>query len=476
MPPTRYNRFKRKPGRVRFMIDEDESSTGEEDVELGQYVQNHDELSASIPDTTKGASQSRAQRPSLSLKIPSLPSSSRSYYAKRSSRRPWSSARKRQRPASRSWSKVVYLLRLFLMLLGTLQCLSYVCSILNAFFPDELDLVSGPFKDSFMTPGPPEAWSSEDLTADVQPLMCHSHNDYWRREPLYRAIRAGCTGVESDVWHFNDELYVSHTVSGIRQNRTLKSLYLDPLKDILTRQNQLPDFLGPLDQTLNGVFATHPRQSLVLLIDFKNDPEPIWRRLESHLTYFRDKKYLTHFNGTSVVQGPLTIVVSGNAPFSRILQSTTYRDVFYDAPLQVMASSPASEGPPLPLPRSGTDTKDPAAAMIDSPHYPQNAGIYSPANSYYASVSFIRSIGYPWHSALSRAQLDLLRRQIRGAHARGLKVRYWGIPAWPVGLRNYIWRVLVREGVDYLSVDDIDAVTRDNWGPRKGGWGKKWWR
>lgn len=324
-----------------------------------------------------------------------------------------------------------------------------------------------------MTLEPPEAWS-EDLTADVQPLMCHSHNDYWRREPLYRAIRVGCTGVEADVWHFDDELYVSHTISGIRQNRTLKSLYLDPLKDILNRQNQVPDFLGPIDRTLNGVFATKPMQSLVLLIDFKNDPEPIWRRLESHLTYFRDKKYLTHFNGTSVVQGPLTIVVSGNAPFSHIVQSSTYRDVFYDAPLDAMASLPARGGPQLPLPHSVTDANDPT--IIDSPHNAQNTAIYSPANSYYASVSFVRSIGYPWHSALSQAQLDLLRRQIRGAHASGLKVRYWGIPAWPVGVRNYIWRVLIREGVDYLSVDDIDAVTRDNWGPRKGGWGKKWWR
>ena len=324
-----------------------------------------------------------------------------------------------------------------------MQCFVYFCDILNAFFPDDLDLVSGGFRDSAMTVGVDDAWS-ENLTADVQPLMCHSHNDYWRREPLYRALRVGCTGIEADVWHFDDELYVAHTISGIGHNRTLKSLYLDPLKDMLNRQNQLPNFLGPLDRTRNGVFVTHPKQSLVLLIDFKNDPELIWRRLQSHLTYFRNKKYLTYSNGSFIVQGPLTIVVSGNAPFNRIMESSTYRDVFYDAPLEVMA-----------LP---------------------NADVYSSANSYYASVSFVQSIGCPWHSALSQAQLDLLRRQIRGAHARGLKARYWGIPPWPIGLRNYIWRVLVREGVDYLSVDDIDAVTSDNWGPRKGGWGKKWWR
>ncbi len=348
-----------------------------------------------------------------------------------------------------------------------MQCFIYAFSILDALFPDDLDLVSGGFRDSATTPGVSGEWS-EKLTADVQPLMCHSHNDYWRREPLYRAIRVGCTGVESDVWHFDDELYVAHTVPGIRQNRTLKSLYLDPLKDMLNRQNQLPDFLGPFDRTLNGVFATHPKQSLVLLVDFKNDPELIWRRLQSHLTYFRDKKYLTHFNGTSLVQGPLTIVLSGEAPFSRIAEGSTYRDVFYDAPLDAMTSLPTSRESLL------SDTEDPS--LLEPSHLSPSTDTYTTANSYYASVSFVRSIGYPWHSALTQAQLDLLRRQIRGAHARGLKARYWGIPAWPVGLRNYIWRVLVREGVDYLSVDDVDAVTRDNWGPRKGGWGKKWWR
>ncbi|KIW37010.1 uncharacterized protein PV06_10907 [Exophiala oligosperma] len=469
MFPMRDNRPVRDPGRVKFTINEAECDTGD-DIELGQYVQTHGS-SISSPDNA-GPSQSRAQRPSLSLKIPTFQSSNRARDT-RGSRQSWLSARKHKRPAPRSLSKVVNLLKLSFMLLGILQCIAYVLSNLSALFPDDFDLISKPFRDVLITPGSPAAWS-QDLTTDVQPLMCHSHNDYWRREPLRQALRVGCTGIEADVWYFDDQLYVAHTVSGIRQNRTLKNLYLDPLTDILNRQNQLPNFLGPMDETRNGVFATRPMQTLVLLIDFKNDPEHIWRRLQSHLTYFRDKKYLTHFNGTTVIQGPLTIVASGIAPFGRIVQSSTYRDVFYDAPLDILASLSGSRGPPAPLPHDTADTDD--SSLIDAPYHLQNAAIYSPANSYYASVSFARSIGYPWHSTLSQSQLDLLRRQIHAAHSRGLKVRYWGIPGWPVGLRNYIWRVLVREGVDYLSVDDVDAVTRDNWGPRKGGWGKKWWR
>lgn len=101
---------------------------------------------------------------------------------------------------------------------------------------------------------------------------------------------------------------------------------------------------------------------------------------------------------------------------------------------------------------------------------------YSSLTSYYASTSFRRAIGPVYHSSLTQLQLQTLRHQIRTAHDLGLKVRYWNIPTWPVGVRNYIWRVLVREGVDYLSVDQIEDVGGKDWGPRKGGWGKKWWR
>ncbi|KIW15844.1 hypothetical protein PV08_05894 [Exophiala spinifera] len=464
----RYSRPLQDPGRT---IDEYKSGMGD-DIELGESV--HAYVSSTRSSNNAGPSQSRPQRPSLSLKIPTFPSSRRNLEQPGS----WQSRfslRRHKRPAPRLLTKVVNLLRLCFMLLGILHCVAYVLGILSALFPDDFDLIPMPSREVLITPGSTGAWS-EDLTADVQPLMCHSHNDYWRREPLHQALRAGCTGVEADVWYFDDQLYVAHTVSGIRQNRTLKNLYLDPLTEILDRQNQLPNFLGPLGETTrNGVFATRPMQSLVLLIDFKNDPDRIWRRLESHLTYFRDHKYLTHFNGTAVVQGPLTIVASGMAPFHRIVQSSTARDVFYDAPLDVLASLTGIRGSSAAsLAHYAADADDPS--LIDAPSYPQNAAVYSPANSYYASVSFARSIGYPWHSTLSQAQLDLLRRQIRAAHSRGLKVRYWGIPPWPVGLRNYIWRVLVREGVDYLSVDDVAAVTRDNWGPRKGGWGRKWWQ
>lgn len=76
-----------------------------------------------------------------------------------------------------------------------------------------------------------------DATKDILPIPCHSHNDYWRRVPLFDAIHAGCISVEADVWLFedSDKLYVGHGTSSLTQDRTLASLYVDPLVELLDK-------------------------------------------------------------------------------------------------------------------------------------------------------------------------------------------------------------------------------------------------
>jgi len=97
---------------------------------------------------------------------------------------------------------------------------------------------------------------------------------------------------------------------------------------------------------------------------------------------------------------------------------------------------------------------------------------YNVANSYFASVSFEKTIGHIWGHRLSGPQLEVIRGQVRGAHGLGLKVRYWDLPHWPIGLRNHVWDTLVREGIDLLNVDDLRAATRWDWRRRRGpAWG-----
>jgi hypothetical protein len=474
MEVPRHNRFVRK-GRSNHSpsLDINENIDDRSDIELGPYAPSwiHDEGEATTSDDetrrpAKGRkSQALQLQPPESSRLVATSKRDTSFFKSRRTK-----VRKPQRCTSRTLTRLTTLIKTALMSLGAVQCLMYLCLIVEAFFPDEVDLLAGPFKDHFASPDLPGIEMQQDLqslTSDVQPFMCHSHNDYWRREPLFQAISAGCTGVEADMWLFNDELFVAHTPSGVRRNRTLSTLYLDPIMQILDQKNAVPDFIG-LDAIQNfrrtGIFDTKPEQSLTLLIDFKRgqNSTAIWDHLSQALEPFRSKQYLTYAVDNRIVTAPLTMIVSGHPPYDRIFTNSTYRDIFFDAPLECLAE-------PDGIDAHGQD----CVSIFDN--IPTDLR-YSPTNSYYASTSFMRSIGYPTHSSLTQAQLNKIRTQIRAAHALGLKVRYWGIPAWPIGVRNYLWRVLVREGVDYLSVDDIDDVRWKDWGPRKGGWGKKWWR
>jgi hypothetical protein len=352
-----------------------------------------------------------------------------------------------------------------------------------SFFPEEL-----PWPESYSSldhfPDDLGHWPTDEL-ADINTVACHSHNDYWRQKPLFSALHAGCTSVEADVWLYNEDLFVGHSTASLTPARTLQSLYINPLLEILDRTNPITEFHPSLNLPRNGVFDTDATQSLVLLIDFKNNGEAIWPYVSSQLQPLRDRNYLTYFNGTERVDGPITVVATGNAPFNKVVENQRYRDIFFDAPLDLMDKVPPHTSPSHRISDEQFATPSADAATGGQGHSgsaPTNPMVYSDANSFYASVSFKRSIlGFPtlppWRSQMSASQIELIRKQIAGAHARGLKVRYWSVPEWPRGLRNYFWRVLVKEGIDYLNVDDLKAATRQTWAGRKGWAGKErgWW-
>ncbi|KAJ5667898.1 uncharacterized protein N7477_006468 [Penicillium maclennaniae] len=283
-------------------------------------------------------------------------------------------------------------------------------------------------------------------THGVDPVACHSHNDYWRRLPLFSALAAGCISVEADVWLHNGDLQVGHTRQTVLPGQTLRSLYLDPLLEMLQKYNPIAND-SEIPEEVVGIFARDPKQTLVLLVDFKGAGELIWPHLMEQLQPLREGGYLTYFNGSEVQNRPITIVASGNAPLEQILQSTTHRDVFYDALLDVLTHTTFSTVKDLRM----------------------DGSLFNDHNSYYASVDFHQSIGSLPLGRLSQGQLAKIQHQILVAHERGLKVRYWGTPKWPIGLRNHVWRALVREGVDVLNVDDLHGATKVDWRPRT------WW-
>lgn len=334
-----------------------------------------------------------------------------------------------------------------------------------------------------------------DFSRGINPIPCHSHNDYWRLVPLYSAIGAGCISVEADIWLFEEQLYVGHSIASLTRNRTLNSLYIDPLLHILSKQNPTTPFHdGKL--SLNGVFDTRPDQSLVLLIDFKTPGVDLWPYVLSALAPLRERRYLTHVDGDQIVQRPITVVGTGNTPFDLVSSkaSNPNLDFFFDAPIRTMDEAREKNQPgalqeddsvrrgvstindvPLVRTRSLKDSRgradgrksidNSAAPVQDLPDILSTvaADLYNTTNSYYASGSFNDIFGHLVDNTFSSKQMKLLRDQVRGAHRRGLKARYWELPYWPISLRNYVWEVLVKEGVDLLNVDDLKGATEKDW-------------
>ncbi|KAL5337765.1 PLC-like phosphodiesterase [Aspergillus crustosus] len=354
-----------------------------------------------------------------------------------------------------------------LAMLGVFQFLSISCGLIISFFPDEIDRVTDRWRQpQTLDPADSAHWPT-DISRDIFPVRCHSHNDYWRRVPLYSALEAGCVSVEADVWLFDDELYVGHSRSSLTSSRTLKSMYVDPLMKILRRQNPVTHFHPKRDLPRNGVFDTDPSQTLVLLIDFKTDGEETWNEVVTQLGPLRESGYLTYYNGTDIIEGPITVVGTGNAPFNRIAAKTSHRDIFFDAPLDRLVDT-VDRIEPSTLLKKRTDNAGQGLSGISKGEIEPDT--FNTTNSYYASVSFKKAVGIPWMLHLTDRQVQTIRSQIRAAHRQGLKVRYWGAPDWPRSLRNHIWRVLAREGADMLNVDDLVSATRKDWAPKFSDW------
>ncbi|KAL8930570.1 MAG: hypothetical protein Q9208_000440 [Pyrenodesmia sp. 3 TL-2023] len=377
-----------------------------------------------------------------------------------------------------------------LIFLGIIQLFSVLSGLIIVFTPDGVHRIIEKWGQIGHSGQGLSSWPT-DFSRGILPIPLHSHNDYWRRVPLYSAVEVGCISVEADVWLFDEQLYVGHSLASLTPNRTLASLYVDPLVRILENQNPATRFHPQGNSTHHGVFDTDPEQSLTLLIDFKTSGTVLFPHIVSALEPLRSRGYLSHRNGSAIVSRPIIVVGTGNTPFNLVdsAGSNPHHDIFFDAPLEVMWEGLPNEKQP-PVQKSGSlvygadiDASMPELAATDKEKRiasddmgqgksgaPDSPEAYTISNSFYASVSFTQAIGHVLSGKLSESQMGLIRGHIRGAHRRGLKVRYWELPFWPIGLRNYVWEVLVNEGVDILNVDDLKAAARRDWTTRKGWW------
>lgn len=247
-----------------------------------------------------------------------------------------------------------------------------------------------------------------DASAAAAPAVplprAHAHNDYEHARPLHDALAHGFTSVEADVWLKDGALLVAHDEIGLRPERTLEALYLDPLRELVRTHG-------------GSVYATPV--PFTLLIDIKSDGEATYRALDALLAGYGD--VLTTFRGGLVEAGAVTAIVSGNRPRA-MMQAQPLRHAAYDGRLADLGQGASAALVPL------------------------------------ISDNWTKTFSWTGEGPMpsdERAELDGI---VQRAHADGQKVRFWATPDAPGPARDAVWKALVGADVDHLNTDDLAGL------------------
>lgn len=96
---------------------------------------------------------------------------------------------------------------------------------------------------------------SVNVAGDAVPLPhAHAHNDYEHARPFFDATERGFLSLEADVFLVDGTLWVAHERAHLKPERTLKSLYLEPL----ARRHRagIPELTLMVDIKADGAAAT----------------------------------------------------------------------------------------------------------------------------------------------------------------------------------------------------------------------------
>ncbi|GAA6008858.1 hypothetical protein JCM11491_003809 [Sporobolomyces phaffii] len=308
-----------------------------------------------------------------------------------------------------------------------------------------------PSYDPYGGPRAPELRYPSGFSRNVPERPIHSHNDYWRDTPVYTALSHGVLSIEADVWLNPKDgvLYVSHNVASLSRARTFRKLYLDQLTDVLERANVRDDeteFFSDINYySMDNIEETRrPWTSfyegnltpIQLLVDLKTRGNETYHAVLNELEPLRKKNWLTRWNGTHIVPGPVQVLLTGNGINDEVRSQVapqTDRDVFLDAPLLKL---------------------DETWQGVDGEFYGWNSTL-SPM----ASTSFSSASQWSGRQAITTVDRRHLAKLIDSAQSRGIKSRFWSTPRWPTFARDRVWTTLLELGTDYLDADDIEAAS-----------------
>jgi glycerophosphoryl diester phosphodiesterase len=230
-----------------------------------------------------------------------------------------------------------------------------------------------------------------------EPLpSAHAHNDYEHERPLLDALEHGFCGVEADIYLADGKLLVAHDREDLRPERSLQSLYLDPLRKRAKANNG----------------HVYPKaMPFTLLIDIKSEGESTYRALSKVLAEFSDIVSDQH------TERAITVVISGNRA-TDLIAADDPRLAGIDGRLTDLDSNLDKNLLPLISDHWGTHFK------------------------------------WTGEGDMPAAEQKKLRAIVEKAHAAGRRVRFWATPE-----KESVWRALNAAGVDLINTDDLAGLS-----------------
>lgn len=230
--------------------------------------------------------------------------------------------------------------------------------------------------------------------------QAHAHNDYLHARPLLDAIDRGFCSVEADIFLVDHQLLVAHTRMSLSKDRTLRSLYLDPLRQRIKA---------------NGGSVHGDGQPVTLLIDIKSDAESTYRALSTLLATYDD--IFTAVDNGKIRKRPVIAVVSGNRAMGMIAKDSP-RYVGIDGRLSDLAKDEPSHLLPL------------------------------------ISDHWGRNFAWRGEGKMPDSDREKLTRIVKQAHKKNRRVRFWATPD-----RREVWGELFDAGVDLINTDDLAGLS-----------------
>jgi len=231
-----------------------------------------------------------------------------------------------------------------------------------------------------------------------------AHNDYRHKHPLLDALENGFTNFEADISLEDTSLIVGHFHPRIRRGRGLEDLYLRPLFDRIMANN-------------GRVYADYSKP-VILMIDVKTRSNSTYQALERLLDKYRSM--LTSYDNGNVVNGAVTVVISGHKPYHQ-LESEHKRFAFIDDDLRKVA-------------------RDTVIHNVFT----------------MASCKYSRLLRWDGKGEMPFFERQRLCAFVTIAHSMGAKVRLWASPE-----RKAVWDELLKCGVDLINTDQL--VTLKNY-------------